>query len=138
MYNLHTNLTCVTHEWASTIRVRAHLDSSKIKPKLLKVLGVFHWFHALIAVGLLAALGAEIAVIIKNSILLQFKSWICKVILDNDDEQLKKTNNKSTLTEEVAQAAKSTVTAAADVVKAGQEILASKDNDHGPRRKEAF
>ncbi|KAL2321841.1 hypothetical protein Fmac_026220 [Flemingia macrophylla] len=86
----------------------------------------FHWSHALIAVGLLAASGAGTAIIFKNSILPRLKSWVRKVVLDNDDEQLKKTDNKPTLMEEAAQAAKSAAAAAADVAKTSQEMLASK------------
>ncbi|XP_029129994.1 peroxisomal membrane protein PEX14 isoform X2 [Cajanus cajan] len=89
----------------------------------------FHWSHALIAVGLLAASGAGTAIIIKNSILPRLKSWVRKVVLDNDDEQLKKNDNKPTVMEEAAQAAKSAAAAAADVAKASQEILASKGEE---------
>ncbi|CAJ1943872.1 unnamed protein product [Sphenostylis stenocarpa] len=89
----------------------------------------FHWSHALIAVGLLAASGAGTAIIIKKSILPQLKSWIRKVVLDNDDEQLKKTDDKPTLMEEAAQAAKSAAAAAAEVAKASQVLLASKGEE---------
>ncbi|RDX64980.1 Peroxisomal membrane protein PEX14, partial [Mucuna pruriens] len=89
----------------------------------------FHWSHALIAVGFLAASGAGTAIIIKKSILPRLKSWIRKVVLDNDDEQLEKTDNKPTLMEEAAQAAKSAAAAAADVAKASQEMLASKGEE---------
>ncbi|XP_057416112.1 peroxisomal membrane protein PEX14 isoform X2 [Lotus japonicus] len=91
----------------------------------------FHWSHALIAVGLLAASGAGTALIVKNSILPRLKSWIRKVALDDDDddEQLKKTNKKPTLAEEAAQAAKSAAAAAADVARASQEMLASKSEE---------
>ncbi|WVZ10712.1 hypothetical protein V8G54_015242 [Vigna mungo] len=89
----------------------------------------FHWSHALIAVGLLAASGAGTAIIIKKSFLPRLKSWIRKVVLDNDDEQLKKTDNKPTLMEEAAQAAKSAAAAAEEVAKASQEILASKGEE---------
>nr|XP_007155426.1 hypothetical protein PHAVU_003G200200g [Phaseolus vulgaris]ESW27420.1 hypothetical protein PHAVU_003G200200g [Phaseolus vulgaris] len=89
----------------------------------------FHWSHALIAVGLLAASGAGTAIIIKKSFLPRLKSWIRKVVLDNDDEQLKKTDDKPTLMEEAAQAAKSAAAAAAEVAKVSQEILASKGEE---------
>ncbi|XP_027916899.1 peroxisomal membrane protein PEX14 isoform X2 [Vigna unguiculata] len=87
----------------------------------------FHWSHALIAVGLLAASGAGTAIIIKKSLLPRLKSWIRKVVLDNDDEELKKSDDKPTLMEEAAQAAKSAAAAAAEVAKVSQEILASKE-----------
>ncbi|XP_019464105.1 PREDICTED: peroxisomal membrane protein PEX14-like isoform X2 [Lupinus angustifolius] len=85
----------------------------------------FHWYHALIAVGVLAASGAGTAIIIKNSILPRLKSWVRKVVLEEDDKQLKKTDKKLTLAEETAQAAKSAAVAAADVARASQEMLAS-------------
>lgn len=94
----------------------------------------FHWSHALIAVGFLAASGAGTALIIKNSILPRLKSWIRKVALDEDDEHLKKTNDKPTLVEEAAQAAKSAAAAAADVAKASQEMLASKGEERKDRK----
>lgn len=62
----------------------------------------------------------------QKSFLPRLKSWIRKVVLDNDDEQLKKTDDKPTLMEEAAQAAKSAAAAAAEVAKVSQEILASK------------
>ncbi|XP_045788750.1 peroxisomal membrane protein PEX14 isoform X1 [Trifolium pratense] len=89
----------------------------------------FHWSHALILVGVLTASGAGTVIIIKNSLLPRLKSWIRKVVLDEDDEQLKKTINKPTLAEETAQAAKSAAAAAADVAKASQEMLASKGEE---------
>ncbi|XP_027329289.1 peroxisomal membrane protein PEX14 isoform X2 [Abrus precatorius] len=89
----------------------------------------FHWSHALIAVGLLAASGAGTAIVIKNSILPRLKSWIRKVVLDEDDEQIRKNDKKPTLVEEAAQAAKSAAAAAADVAKASQEMLASKGEE---------
>ncbi|XP_027916898.1 peroxisomal membrane protein PEX14 isoform X1 [Vigna unguiculata] len=89
----------------------------------------FHWSHALIAVGLLAASGAGTAIIIKKSLLPRLKSWIRKVVLDNDDEELKKSDDKPTLMEEAAQAAKSAAAAAAEVAKVSQEILASKGEE---------
>ncbi|XP_019463868.1 PREDICTED: peroxisomal membrane protein PEX14-like isoform X2 [Lupinus angustifolius] len=86
----------------------------------------FHWYHALVAIGLLAASGAGTAIIIKKSILPRLKSWVRKVVLEEDDEQLKITDKKPSLAEETAQAAKSAAAAAADVARASQEILASK------------
>ncbi|CAI8609922.1 unnamed protein product [Vicia faba] len=89
----------------------------------------YHWSHALILVGVLTASGAGTVLIIKNSLLPRLKSWIRKVVLDNDDELSKETNNKPTLAEEVAQAAKSAAAAAADVAKASQDMLASKGEE---------
>lgn len=89
----------------------------------------FHWSHALMLVGFLTASGAGTVLIIKKSLLPRLKSWIRKVVLDEDDEQSKKTDNKPTLVEEAAQAAKSAAAAAADVAKASQEMLASKGEE---------
>ncbi|CAL0325359.1 unnamed protein product [Lupinus luteus] len=86
----------------------------------------FHWYHALAAIGLLAASGAGTVIIIKKSILPRLKSWVRKIVLEEDDEQLKITDKKPSLAEETAQAAKSAAAAAADVARASQEILASK------------
>ncbi|XP_061354106.1 peroxisomal membrane protein PEX14 isoform X2 [Gastrolobium bilobum] len=89
----------------------------------------FHWSHAAIAVGLLAASGAGTVIIIKNSILPRLKSWIRKVVLDEEGEQFMKSDKKPTVVEEAAQAAKSAAAAAADVARASQEMLASKGEE---------
>ncbi|XP_058749394.1 peroxisomal membrane protein PEX14 isoform X3 [Vicia villosa] len=89
----------------------------------------YHWSHALILVGVLTASGAGTVLIIKNSLLPRLKSWIRKVVLDEDDELSKEANSKPTLAEEVAQAAKSAAAAAADVAKASQDMLASKGEE---------
>ncbi|KAK7411115.1 hypothetical protein VNO78_02523 [Psophocarpus tetragonolobus] len=86
----------------------------------------FHWSHALIAVGLLAASGAGTVIVIKNSVLPRLKSWIRKVVLEEDYEQLKGADSKPTLAEEAAQAAKAAAVAAADIAKVSQELLTSK------------
>ncbi|KAK7291633.1 hypothetical protein RIF29_06938 [Crotalaria pallida] len=86
----------------------------------------FHWYHALIAIGLFAASGAGTAIVIKNSILPRLKSWVRKVVLEEDRVQLKKTDKKPTLAEETAQAAKSAAAAASDVARVSQDMLASK------------
>ncbi|KAL1333967.1 peroxisomal membrane protein PEX14 isoform X3 [Arachis ipaensis] len=89
----------------------------------------FHWSHALIAIGVLAASGAGTAIVVKNSILPRLKSWIRKVVVEEDDEELKKLDRKPTLVEEAAQAAKSAAAAAADVAKASQDMLISKEEE---------
>ncbi|KAL5102484.1 hypothetical protein RYX36_006811 [Vicia faba] len=52
-------------------------------------------------VRVMTASGAGAVLIIKNSLLPRLKSWIRKVVLDNDDELSKETDNKLTLAEEV-------------------------------------
>ncbi|KAF1887965.1 hypothetical protein Lal_00023974 [Lupinus albus] len=119
------------------LKTSLHIPQQTLQPGLPASTGVntssqtisrsrFHWYHALIAVGVLASSGAGTAIIIKNSILPRFKSWVRKVVLEGDDKPLKKTDKKLTLAEETAQAAKSAAAAAADVARASQEMLASK------------
>ncbi|EEF52002.1 peroxisomal membrane protein PEX14 [Ricinus communis] len=88
----------------------------------------FHWYHAVFAVGVLAASGAGTAVLIKNCIVPRFKSWIRKVVFEEEDP-VKKTNAKPSLAEEAAAAAKAAAAAAADVAKASQEMLNSKNEE---------
>ncbi|GLU20715.1 hypothetical protein SLE2022_368990 [Rubroshorea leprosula] len=89
----------------------------------------FHWYHALLAVGLLAASGAGTAVLIKNAIVPRLKSWIRKVVLEEEDDLVKKTNSKPSLAEEAAAAAKAAAAAATDVAKASQEMLNSRNEE---------
>ncbi|KAJ6748601.1 PEROXISOMAL MEMBRANE PROTEIN PEX14 [Salix purpurea] len=89
----------------------------------------FHWYHAVFAVGLLAASGAGTVVLVKNTIIPRLKSWIRKVVLEEEDENVKKTNLKPSLAEEAAAAAKSAAAAAADVARTSQELLNSKDEE---------
>ncbi|XP_028778311.1 peroxisomal membrane protein PEX14-like [Neltuma alba] len=89
----------------------------------------FHWSHALIAVGLLAASGAGTAVLIKNSILPRLKSWIQKAVVEDEDDHLKRTDSKPTLAEETAQAAKEAAAAAAEMAKISQGMLTSRSED---------
>lgn len=56
----------------------------------------------------------------------RLKSWIRNVVLDKEYDQLKRTDSRSTLAEEAAQAAKAAAVAAADIAKASQELLTSK------------
>lgn len=87
----------------------------------------FRWTHAVIAIGLLAASGAGTAVLFKKSIIPRLKSWIRKVVLDEEDEKGEK--GKPSLAEEAAVAAKAAAAAAADVARASQEMLASKSEE---------
>ncbi|KAK4370830.1 hypothetical protein RND71_010305 [Anisodus tanguticus] len=88
----------------------------------------FHWTHAVIAVGFLAASGAGTAVLFKKSIIPRLKSWMRKVVMEEEDEQgIGK--GKPSLAEEAAVAAKAAAAAAADVARASQEMLASKSEE---------
>lgn len=91
------------------------------------MLSQFHWYHAVLAVGFLAASGAGTAVLFKKSVVPRLKSWIRKVVLEEDDEGLMKKNNaKPSAAEEAAAAAKAAAVAAADVARASQEMLITK------------
>ncbi|XP_024024492.1 peroxisomal membrane protein PEX14 isoform X2 [Morus notabilis] len=89
----------------------------------------FHWSHAVLAVGLLAASGAGTAVIIKNAIIPRLKSWIRKVVSEEENDSVKKTDSQPSLAEEAAAAAKAAAAAAADVAKASQEMMNSKNEE---------
>ncbi|XP_060170460.1 peroxisomal membrane protein PEX14-like [Lycium barbarum] len=88
----------------------------------------FHWTHAVVAVGFLAASGAGTAVLFKKSIIPRLKSWIRKVVMDEEDEK-GVVKGKPSLAEEAAVAAKAAAAAAADVARASQEMLASKSEE---------
>ncbi|KAH8493053.1 hypothetical protein H0E87_022349 [Populus deltoides] len=89
----------------------------------------FHWYHAVFAVGLLAVSGAGTVVLVKNTVIPRLKSWIRKVVLEEEDDNVKKTNLKPSLAEEAAAAAKSAAAAAVDVARASQELLNSKNEE---------
>lgn len=88
----------------------------------------FHWSHAILAVGILAISGAGTVLVIKNSIIPRLKSWVRKVVLE-DDENEKKIDSKPSPAEEAAAAAKAAAAAASDVAKASQEMLYSKNEE---------
>lgn len=61
----------------------------------------------------------------QKAIVPRLKSWIRKVISEEDEE--KESISKPSLAEEATAAAKSAATAAADVARASQEMLILKD-----------
>ncbi|KAL6493551.1 hypothetical protein OROGR_032330 [Orobanche gracilis] len=90
----------------------------------------FHWYHAIFYVGFLAASGAGTAVLLKNKIMPRLKSWIRKVVLEEDEEGLKKESSaKPNIAEEAVNAAKAAAAAAADVARACQDILITKSEE---------
>ncbi|KAL2243942.1 UNVERIFIED_CONTAM: Peroxisomal membrane protein PEX14 [Sesamum indicum] len=90
----------------------------------------FHWYHAILAVGFLAASGAGTAVLFKNAVIPRLKSWIRRVVLEEDEEgQIKKNDSKPSIAEEAAAAAKAAAAAAADVARASQEMLTTKSEE---------
>ncbi|KAK8569377.1 hypothetical protein V6N13_046436 [Hibiscus sabdariffa] len=89
----------------------------------------FHWYHAVSAVGLLAASGCGTALLIKKVIIPKLKLWVRKVVLEEENDHAKKIDAKPSLAEEAAAAAKAAAAAAADVAKASQEMLNSKNEE---------
>ncbi|CAH9062963.1 unnamed protein product [Cuscuta epithymum] len=95
-------------------------------------LSKFHWSHAVLAAGLLAASGSLTAIFFKKSIIPRLKSWIRKVVLEEEATQedgVRRNNLKPSLAEETARAAKAAAAAAADVARASQEMMASKSEE---------
>ncbi|XP_022921771.1 peroxisomal membrane protein PEX14 isoform X1 [Cucurbita moschata] len=88
----------------------------------------FHWSQAILAVGLLAISGVGTVVVIKNSIIPRLKSWVRKIVLEDEDIE-KKINSKPSAAEEAAAAAKAAAAAASDMAKASQEMLYSKSEE---------
>ncbi|XP_074316902.1 peroxisomal membrane protein PEX14 isoform X2 [Silene latifolia] len=89
----------------------------------------FHWSHAVLAIGLLAMSGAGTVVVLKNSVIPRLKSWIRRVVLDEEESVEGKSVRKPTLAEEATAAAKAAAAAAADVAKASQEMLLTKQEE---------
>ncbi|KAK1363319.1 Peroxisomal membrane protein PEX14 [Heracleum sosnowskyi] len=85
------------------------------------------WQQALLAVGLLAISGAGTALVFKKAIVPRLKSWIRKVVSEEDEEN--KSISKPSLAEEAATAAKSAAAAAADVARASQEMVILKNGE---------
>ncbi|KAL7115257.1 hypothetical protein ACP275_04G173200 [Erythranthe tilingii] len=89
----------------------------------------FHWSHALLALGFLAASGAGTVVIFKNAIVPRFKSWIRKVASEENEGLPRKNNGKPSIAEEAAAAAKAAADAAADVARASRQMLMTKSEE---------
>ncbi|RYQ87464.1 hypothetical protein Ahy_B09g094983 isoform A [Arachis hypogaea] len=89
----------------------------------------FHWSHALVAVGFLVVSGAGTAILIKKSILPRLKSWIRKIVLEEEYNQLESTDSKPTVVEEASKAAKAAAAAAVELAKANQEILTCRNEE---------
>lgn len=90
----------------------------------------FHWSYALFAVGFLAASGFGTIVLFKRAIVPRLKSWICKVVLEGEEGQMKKNDMKPSVAEEAAAAAKAAAAAASDAALASQEIMVSKGEEN--------
>ncbi|XP_031374664.1 peroxisomal membrane protein PEX14-like isoform X1 [Punica granatum] len=86
----------------------------------------FHWYHAILAVGLLAGSGAGTIIFVKKAVIPRLRSWIRAVVMGEENGIPKETHLKPTLAEETTAAAKAAAAAAADVAKASEELLNSK------------
>ncbi|KAE8726188.1 Peroxin 14, putative isoform 4 [Hibiscus syriacus] len=109
----------------------------------------FQWYHAVSAVGLLAASGCGRALLFKVLIsstaslprtkcifyhfvfviIPKLKLWIRKVVLEEENDHTNKIYAKPSLAEEATAAAKAAAAAAADIAKASQEMLNSKNEE---------
>ncbi|KAI4303853.1 hypothetical protein MLD38_039442 [Melastoma candidum] len=83
----------------------------------------FLWTHAVFAIGALALSGAGTAVLFKNTFIPRLKSWIRKIV---SEDNANKTSSRPSPAEEATAAAKAAATAAAEVARASQEMLAFK------------
>ncbi|KAL4584937.1 hypothetical protein LXL04_009549 [Taraxacum kok-saghyz] len=116
---------------ASNIQPQAPIQSLQPVTAPTSKLGTkFHWSHALLAVGVLAISGAGTAVVFKNAVVPRLKSWIKKVVHEDEKEDVgNETDRKPTPAEEAAASAKAAAAAAADVARASQDMLASKTEE---------
>lgn len=62
----------------------------------------------------------------QNAIVPRLKSWIRKVVHEEEEKSAKKTDSKPSLEQEATAAAKAAAAAAAEVARASQEMLISK------------
>lgn len=128
-----------THQEAQAMpstNIQTQIPAQVVQPVTAAPSGVmstmarrFHWSHAVFAVGFLAISGAGTAIVFKNAIAPRIKSWIRRVVLDEEDALGKETAGKPSLAEETAAAAKAAAAAAADVAKASQEMLLTKNEE---------
>lgn len=90
----------------------------------------FHWYHGVLAVSFLAVSGAGTAILVKNAVVPRLKSWIRRIVLEEDGGGLVEKNNaKPSIADEAAAAAKAAAAAAADVARASQEMLMTKSEE---------
>ncbi|KAM3380920.1 hypothetical protein P3S68_006493 [Capsicum galapagoense] len=122
------------NEGAATLPLSASQNlqpASALQSNTVRKMGYFshfHWTHAVMALGILAASGAGTALLLKHTIIPRFKSWIRKVVMEEEDEK-GPVKGRPSLAEEAAVAAKAAAAAAADVARVIQEMLASKTEE---------
>lgn len=88
----------------------------------------FHWSHAFLGVGVLAASGVGTAFLFKNMVIPRLKTWIQKVVAEQNDVKRNDISSPSPA-EEATEAAKAATSAAAIVAKASQELLNAKNEE---------
>nr|VDD28475.1 unnamed protein product [Brassica oleracea] len=93
------------------------------------LLSRFRWYHALLAVGVLAASGAGTAVFVKRSLIPRLKSWVRKIMSEEESDPLEKADAKPGLAEEAVAAAKAASAAASDVARVSQEMMKAKSEE---------
>ncbi|KAF3512720.1 hypothetical protein F2Q69_00005102 [Brassica cretica] len=93
------------------------------------LLSRFRWYHAALAVGVLAASGAGTAVFVKKSLIPRIKSWVRRIMLEEETDPLKKADAKPSLAEEAVAAAKAASAAASDVARVSQEMMITKSEE---------
>ncbi|KAL1203922.1 Peroxisomal membrane protein PEX14 [Cardamine amara subsp. amara] len=89
----------------------------------------FRWYHAILAVGVLAASGAGTAVFVKKSLIPRLRSWVRSIMLEEETDPLKKADAKPSLAEEAVAAAKAASAAASDVARVSQEMMKTKSEE---------
>ncbi|EOY00482.1 hypothetical protein QUC31_014262 [Theobroma cacao] len=87
----------------------------------------FSWSNAIFSLVLLILSGAGTSMLLKKFFLPRLKSWICKVVLEEDDD--KGRNSNLSLSKEAIEAAKAAAAASVDAAKASLEILQSKKEE---------
>ncbi|PHU23878.1 hypothetical protein BC332_08985 [Capsicum chinense] len=129
-----TTQPVAANEGAATLPLSASQNlqpASALQSNTVRKMGYFshfHWTHAVMALGILAASGAGTALLLKHTIIPRFKSWIRKVVMEEEDEK-GPVKGRPSLAEEAAVAAKAAAAAAADVARVIQEMLASKTEE---------
>ncbi|XP_044486854.1 peroxisomal membrane protein PEX14-like [Mangifera indica] len=108
-----------------TLQNATAASAGVLTPVRTSMMSQFNWYHAVLAVGFLVSAGAGTVVLVKKTFVPRFKSWIRKVVLEEQDDITKKTNGKPSFAEEAVVAAKAAAASAADVAKASQEMLKS-------------
>ncbi|KAK8627389.1 hypothetical protein V6N13_135001 [Hibiscus sabdariffa] len=83
----------------------------------------FSWSYAIVSIVLLIFSGAGTSMLLKKLFLPRLKSWIHKVVLEEDDDESR--NSKQSLYKEAIKAAKAAAVASVDTAKASLQMLQS-------------